>query len=219
MDQLVNRRTLLLYFMMAVFGALLLSSYMMTSRRILKSLARLRAGAAIIGSGNLDFRIEEKRNDEIGDLSRAFNQMTTDLKTVTASKADLEHEIAERKQAEEALRRSEEHFRALAEALPQIVWTADAEGGVEWFNNRWYDYTGEPYGVGQGWGWELTAHPDDMPHTLKNWQEARQRGTLFQNEIRVRSRAGQYRWFLVRAWPLLDEDGKVVHWFGTNTDI
>jgi PAS domain S-box-containing protein len=219
MDQLVNRRTLLLYFMMAVFGALLLSSYMMTSRRILKSLARLRAGAAIIGSGNLDFSIEEKRNDEIGDLSHAFNQMTADLKTVTASKADLEHEIAERKQAEEALRRSEEHFRALAEALPQIVWTADAEGAIEWFNNRWYDYTGEHHGISEGWSWDLVAHPDDMPHTLKNWQEARQRGTLFQNEIRVRSHAGQYRWFLVRAWPLQDEEGKVVRWFGTNTDI
>jgi PAS domain S-box-containing protein len=205
--------------MMAVFGALLLSSYMMTSRRILKSLARLRAGAAIIGHGNLDFRIEEKRNDEIGDLSHAFNQMTADLKTVTASKAELEHEIADRKQAEEALRRSEEHFRALAEALPQIVWTADAEGDIEWFNNRWYDYTGESERVGKGWSWELAAHPDDMPHTLKNWQEARQRGTLFQNEIRVRSHAGQYRWFLVRAWPLQDEDGRVVRWFGTNTDI
>ncbi len=329
MDNLMNRRSLLIYLMTGLFGALLLTSYLLTYQRILKSLAKVRAGTASIGSGNFDFKFADEKNDEIGDLSRAFNQMTADLKTVTASKADLEHEIAERKQAEEALRaahaqavwlarfpeqnpnpilrasadgtvlycnpasaklsgwrcdvgrvppndllplvgramaegtelqqdvqlgerfyivcvspfpkegyaniygsditerkqaeealrRSEEHFRALAEALPQIVWTADAEGGVEWFNNRWYDYTGEPYGIGQGWGWELTAHPDDMPHTLKNWQEARQSGTLFQNEIRVRSHAGQYRWFLVRAWPLLDEDGKVVRWFGTNTDI
>ena len=69
----------------------------------LKSIATLQAGTVVIGSGNLEFAIEEKRNDEIGDLSRAFNRMTTDLKAVTASKADLEREIAERKRAEEAL--------------------------------------------------------------------------------------------------------------------
>ncbi len=93
----------------------------MTSRRILKSLARLRAGAAIIGSGNLDFRIEGKRNDEIGDLSRAFNQMTADLKAVTASKTDLEREIAERRQAEESLKVSEERFRTLYSSMTEGV--------------------------------------------------------------------------------------------------
>jgi signal transduction histidine kinase len=128
MDHLVNRRTLLLYFMMGMFGALLLSSYMMTSRRILKSLARLRADTAIIGSGNLDFRIEENSKDEVGDLSRAFNQMTADLKTVTASKADLEREMAERKQAEEALKKAhdelekrvQERTHELSEAVERL---------------------------------------------------------------------------------------------------
>jgi signal transduction histidine kinase len=96
--------------MMGMFGALLLSSYMMTSRRILKSLARLKADTVIIGSGNLDFRIEENSKDEVGDLSRAFNQMTADLKTVTATKADLEREMAERKQAEEGLKRAHDEL-------------------------------------------------------------------------------------------------------------
>jgi PAS domain S-box-containing protein len=128
-------------------------------------------------------------------------------------------DITERKRMEEALRASEAHFRALAEALPQIVWTADADGGVEWFNQRWYDYTGEPQPVGEGWSWDKVAHPDEMAHTLKNWREARERGELFQNEIRVRRHDGQYRWFLVRAWPLQDSNGSVIRWFGTNTDI
>jgi len=86
MDQLTNTRTMLIYFMVGLFGAFLLASYMLTYRRILKSIITLRAGAAVIGSGNLDFIIDEKENDEIGDLSHAFNRMTADLKTVTASK-------------------------------------------------------------------------------------------------------------------------------------
>ena len=94
MDQLTETRTMLMYVMVGLFGAFLLASYMLTYRRILKSIVTLQAGAAVIGSGNLDFIIEEKKNDEIGDLSRAFNRMTTDLKAVTASKADLEREVS-----------------------------------------------------------------------------------------------------------------------------
>ena len=102
-DQLRQMRTVVMFVMIGVFGAFLLSSYIQTFRRTLKSIATLQAGTAVIGSGNLDFVIEEERNDEIGDLSRAFNRMTTDLKAVTASKADLEREIVERKQAEARL--------------------------------------------------------------------------------------------------------------------
>lgn len=103
MDRLTEARTVLINVMVGLLGLFLLSSYMLTYRRILKSIGTLRAGAAVIGSGNLDFAIEEKKNDEIGDLSRAFNRMATDLKVVTASKEDLEREIIERKRAEEDL--------------------------------------------------------------------------------------------------------------------
>ena len=103
-------RTMLMYVMVGLFGAFLLASYMLTYRRILKSIVTLQAGAAVIGSGNLDFAIEEKRNDEIGDLSRAFNQMTINLKAVTASKADLEREVTQRKRAEEKLRKSRDEL-------------------------------------------------------------------------------------------------------------
>ncbi|MCX6353799.1 MAG: PAS domain S-box protein [Candidatus Aureabacteria bacterium] len=125
----------------------------------------------------------------------------------------------QRTMAEEALRESEEWFRSLAEALPQIVWTANADGGFDWFNRRWYEYTGEQEGAGEGWSWDRVAHPDDRAQTLKKWVEARLTGRLFQIDIRVRRHDGEYRWFLVRAWPLRDGDGNVVRWFGTNTDI
>jgi PAS domain S-box-containing protein len=139
--------------------------------------------------------------------------------TAAQDRVDTGVDITERKRTEEALSQSEGHFRALAQALPQIVWTADAEGGIEWFNQRWYEYTGEPPGVGEGWSWDKVTYPDDMARTLSKWQEARQRGAFFENEIRLRRHDGHYHWFLVRAWPLTDDEGKVVRWFGTDTDI
>ena len=134
MDQLTETRTVLIYVMVGLFGAFLLVSYMLTYRRILKSIMTLQAGAVVIGSGNLDFVIEEKRNDEIGDLSRAFNQMTTDLKTVTASKADLEREVTERKRAEEGLRRQREWLRVTLSSIGDAVIASDTEGRITFLN-------------------------------------------------------------------------------------
>ena len=162
----------------------------------------------------------ESAHDELVKLNAELEQRVLDRTSqlVSANK-DLSNEINERRRAEEELRESERRFRALAEALPQIVWTAGAEGGVEWFNQRWYEYTGEPPAVGEGWGWEKVSHPDDIARTLQNWQEAREKGSLFQNEIRIRRHDGQYRWFLVRAWPMRDAGQNAGRWFGTNTDI
>ena len=137
MAQLIETRTMLMYVMVGCLGLFLLVSYVLTYRRILKAIATLQAGTAIIGSGNLEFVIEEKRNDEIGDLSRAFNRMTTDLKAVTASKSDLEREIAERKQAEESLREAHERVKWLArfpEQNPNPIIRASAEGTVLYCN-------------------------------------------------------------------------------------
>ena len=134
MDQLTNTRTMLIYFMVGLFGAFLLASYMLTYRRILKSIITLRAGAAVIGSGNLDFIIDEKENDEIGDLSHAFNRMTADLKTVTASKTDLEREVTDRKRAEEDLRRQREWLRVTLNSIGDAVIASDTSGRLTFLN-------------------------------------------------------------------------------------
>jgi PAS domain S-box-containing protein len=134
MDQLTEKRSVLMYVMVGLLGLFLLASYMLTYRRILKSITTLQAGTAVIGSGNLDFKIEEKKNDEIGDLSHAFNQMTTNLKEVTASKAELEREIAERKKAEEKLRRQREWLRVTLSSIGDAVIAADAEGRITFIN-------------------------------------------------------------------------------------
>jgi signal transduction histidine kinase/HAMP domain-containing protein len=152
MDRLTNTRTMLIYVMVGLFGAFLLASYMLTYQRILKSLATLQASTAVIGSGNLDLVIKEKKNDEIGDLSHAFNQMTANLKGVTASKADLEREILERKRAEERL--GEAHERALwlarfPEQNPNPVVRVSSDGSVLYCNAASAKHQGWKCEVGQ----------------------------------------------------------------------
>ena len=100
----------MIFAIIGTFSAFLAVVYVQAFRRTLKSISELQAGAELIGSGNLDYKLRENKKDEIGELSQTFNQMTTNLRTVTASKTDLEAEIVERKKAEEALKKSEELF-------------------------------------------------------------------------------------------------------------
>jgi len=134
MEQLRAIRTMLMYIMVILFGLLLLASYMLTYRRVLKSISTLQVGTAIIGSGNLNFAIREKKNDEIGDLSHAFNQMTINLKAVTASKADLEREVTQRKQAEEDLRQQREWLRITLSSIGDAVIAGDVKGRITFLN-------------------------------------------------------------------------------------
>ncbi len=132
-DELRQTNLVLVISLSAVFGAFFLISYLITYRRTLKSISKLQEGIKIIGSGNLDYSIQTEKEDEIAELSQTFNQMAIDLKTVTASKADLEKEIVLRKKAEEAIRESELRLRFHAENTPLVV--------VEWDSNfvvtRW----------------------------------------------------------------------------------
>ncbi len=128
-------RTTGLIFFVIVLATIPLTIVLLRTRRgIISSLSNLSEGAAVIGSGNLDFRIEEKGNDEITDLSRAFNRMTSDLKTVTASKADLEREIEERKEAEEALRESQQRWATTLASIGDAVIATDAAGKITFMN-------------------------------------------------------------------------------------
>jgi hypothetical protein len=103
----------------------------------------------------------------------------------------------------------------LAEAIPQLVWTATPEGRVEYLNQRWVDYTGER---SLGTSWAQFLHPDDAPRALGAWTESVAGGEPYEMEYRLRRKDGAYRWFLGRALPLR-ERGRVVKWFGTCTDV
>jgi PAS domain S-box-containing protein len=129
-------------------------------------------------------------------------------------------DVAEQRQAEAELRRSEAQFRQLADALPQIVWTARPDGYLDYYNERWYEYTGFPRGEYGDASWKPILHPDDVQHCVDTYYGCIQSGNVYQIEYRFKDRhTGGYRWFLGRAYPVRDDHGRIVRWFGTCTDI
>ena len=119
----------------------------------------------------------------------------------------------------DAKRLGEEYFAALAEAIPQIVWTAIPGGGIDYCNQRLYELTGGSPEDTMGWGWKNLIHPDDLPFALRDWESSRLTGKSYEVEYRLRTAAGGYRWHLVRATPLRDAAGNIVKWFGACADI
>ncbi len=122
-----------------------------------------------------------------------------------------------RHRAEERLKRSEEQFRDMANAIPQLAWMTNETGAVIWFNQRWYDYTGTTLEEMQGSGWEKVDHPDHAERVVASFRRALKTGTPWEDTFPLRGKDGQYRWFLSRAVPILA--GGVTRWFGTNTDV
>ncbi len=125
----------------------------------------------------------------------------------------------ERADAVLALRESEEQFRAITNSIDHMVWSADASGLVDYYNDRWYEYTGVTTGSTDGDAWEKVLHPDDQARAWATWEHSVQTGDLYRIEYRMRNHRGSYRWALGRAQPLRDENGRIARWFGTCTDI
>jgi PAS domain S-box-containing protein len=116
-------------------------------------------------------------------------------------------------------RMREEEFRALAESIPQLAWMADASGSIYWYNRRWYEFTGTTLEQMRGWGWKAVHHPDHVARVVERIQHSWDTGEPWEDTFPLRGRDGQYRWFLSRAEPIRNADGRVARWFGTNTDI
>jgi PAS domain S-box-containing protein len=122
-------------------------------------------------------------------------------------------------EAEQALRKSETRFRELADAMPQLVWTARPDGQVDYYNRRYQEFNGiAPAGDGI-WDWNPVLHPEDVDATVHAWTQAVGSGEIYQIEHRVLTADGSYRWFLSRGLPARDEQGAIVKWYGTATDI
>lgn len=128
-------------------------------------------------------------------------------------------DVSERRSQEKQLRISEQRFRQIADTMPQIVWVTRPDGYHEYYNRRWYEYTGLTAEESIGSSWNNPLHPADRQLSIDRWNHSLQTGEPYEIEYRFRSQAGDYRWFLGRALPVRDEAGQIIRWFGTCTDI
>jgi PAS domain S-box-containing protein len=146
----------------------------------------------------------------------SFGEMTThETKIFTGFIRD----ISEKKRAEEALRASGRNLSLIINTMPVLAWSALPDGAVEFFNQRWLDFTGLTPAQAQGWGWTEAIHPDDIHRITEYWRTIIVSGGSGEIEARLRHFDGDYRWFLFRVDPMRDESGAIVKWYGTNTDI
>ncbi|RIJ37371.1 PAS domain-containing protein [Pontibacter oryzae] len=142
-----------------------------------------------------------------------YDAKGTPIRTI-GSIIDLTHS----KQSEESLRESDERFWHLLEVLPQMAWLADAQGRIVYFNENWFNFTGMPRG--QLNGWVNVIHPEDSASVLTAWHDCVRTGDLYEMEYRIKNYlTGEYRWFMERGVPMLDDQGKVKSWIGAFTDI
>ncbi|HZZ18139.1 MAG TPA: PAS domain S-box protein [Opitutaceae bacterium] len=138
-------------------------------------------------------------------------------KIVGASK--IVRDITDRKRTEQAMEMSERQFRTMANSMPQLVWVARADGLIEWYNQRWYEYTGTSEEQMEGWGWQAVHDPKVLPRVIENWKAAIELRKPFEMKFPLRGADGRFRMFLTRVHPEIDGMGRVVQWFGTNTDV
>ncbi len=221
-DTLQQNNTLLTFALLGILLIVLLFYFVFISTRILRSLSNLQDGTKIIGSGNLDYTLDESSRDEIGDLSRAFNRMTVNLKTVTASKADLDKEIVERKRAEEQLTMSIERFKIVAHATNDIVWDWDLETNNLW----WNDAICTVYGYQRDdiektiESWYTRVHPEDRERIVTGIHAVIDGGGQnWTDEYRFRKADSSYAYVFDRGYIIHDTSGKAVRMVGAILDI
>ncbi|MBA4798183.1 MAG: PAS domain-containing protein [Rhizobiales bacterium] len=128
-------------------------------------------------------------------------------------------DVTEAATAMAALRESEQRFEAIVNSIDQMIWSTRPDGYHDYFNQRWYEYTGVPEGETDGADWETVFHPDDRAEAWARWQESLATGKPYHVEYRLRHRSGTYRWVIGRAQCVRDDNGEIIRWYGTCTDI
>jgi diguanylate cyclase (GGDEF)-like protein/PAS domain S-box-containing protein len=199
-----------------------------TSRR--KILSALIMGSAIplmhyTGMWAATFR----HNHSLPDLTHAIGISTLGIAGISATSlivlgaaiasSFFDRFLATHKVDLRLAREHELYFRTLSEAVPEIMWTSDPDGSDDYFNRRWFDFTGLTFEQSRGAGWTSVVHPDDLPFCLEQWDKARLKGQPYTVEYRLRGSDGAYRWFLCRGNPIRNANGNIVKWFGTCADI
>src|ERR1700745_1273327 len=158
-----------------------------------------------------------RKNGEEFPVEISFGELTRDGHKVFTG---FIRDISARKLAEEKLRASERTLRELTETIPQMLWSAEPDGAVDYCNQRVLDYTGLPAEQVRGAGWMNTVHQDDIDKMASGWAQPVSSGEPFQHEFRcLRAADHAYRWCLSRALPLRDQHGRIIKWFGTVVDL
>jgi PAS domain S-box-containing protein len=169
-------------------------------------------------TGHVEVRLRRKDGTEV--WYQAAISALRDAEGRFTGALGLFTDITQRRRSDEALRQSERQARMLADSMLHIVWTARADGAVDYFNGRWYEYTGmSPEESLKHMGWRSAVHPDDLDRLLDVRDPAVEGGQVFQADVRLRDRDGTYRWHMVRSVPACDATGRVIRRFGTATDI
>jgi PAS domain S-box-containing protein len=116
------------------------------------------------------------------------------------------------------MQKSKDQLKDMVQKIPTLAWSCRPDGTAEFLNQRWLDYTGLALEQALGWGWKVAIHSEDVGKLMNTWQKLLRTGEAVKEEARLRRFDGEYRWFLFRAVPVVDGQGKVVRWYGTNTD-
>ena len=148
-----------------------------------------------------------------------LSRQVMNLMALRRALRQAEDSQASRDQAQRAAEDSDARFRVLADSMPQMVWATQPDGQHDYYNARWYEFTGAPVGSTDGEGWNDMFHPDDQARAWERWRHSLETGELYEIEYRLRHHSGVYRWTLGRAAPIRDESGRITRWFGTCTDI
>ncbi|MDB5122722.1 MAG: domain S-box protein [Mucilaginibacter sp.] len=156
-------------------------------------------------------------NDELVAMNEKLTSTVEELRLSQASLIQLNNELETRIASRtQVLAENEKRSRSILDALPQIAWTSTLNGEVDFYNRRWYDYTGLDF---ETTSWQEVIHPDDLQYNLDKYAAILQSNKPGEFEIREKGKDGVYRWHLVRIEPLLNEAGEIAHWIGTATDI
>jgi PAS domain S-box-containing protein len=168
-----------------------------------------------------DFRSQYQVTDSTGKARSvlASGRVVEDASGAPVRFSGVAVEVTAQVEANAALSESEARFRALAETVPQIIWSSDGDGKHNYFSSRWYEFTGQNPSAPDNDIWKDLIHLDDKERVFEVWDNARATGAPYEIEYRFRHHSGVYRWLLVMAMPQRDAGGRISRWFGTSTDI
>jgi two-component system CheB/CheR fusion protein len=178
------------------------------------------------GSEPIARQLEDENTRLKAQLRAANEQHEFGVEELKANNEELQAMNEELRSAAEELETSREELqsvneelRTLSDTVPQLIWTNTPEGEANYFNRRWYEYSGRTREDSLGLGWQILVHPEDEVASVERWHAALNAGQVFDTEFRLRAASGAYRWFIGRNVPLRDKHGNITGWFGTATDI